>query len=76
MLLRRIISNAMLCTALMIIGACSKSDRTNNTLVIFHAGSLSMPVKEMKAEFEKENPGTNIVLEAVRYFYVCRLQGH
>ncbi len=39
-----------------------KSD--NKQLIIFHAGSLSVPFKQMKKQFEKENPGTEILLEA------------
>lgn len=34
------------------------------TLTIFHAGSLSKTFKELKLEFEKQNPNINILLEA------------
>lgn len=33
-------------------------------LVIFHAGSLSVPLKEVADEFKKANPGVNIMMEA------------
>ncbi len=33
-------------------------------LIIFHAGSLSVPFKEIAGEFEKENPNVKIILEA------------
>lgn len=33
-------------------------------LIIFHAGSLSVPMKEITASFKKENPNVNIMLEA------------
>ncbi len=32
-------------------------------LIIFHAGSLSVPFKEIAKEFEKLNPNTKIILE-------------
>ena len=45
-----------------------KPDSTSKTLsgeiTIFHAGSLSVPIKEIAAGFMKENPGVNILLEA------------
>ena len=42
------------------------SDGTNLTgkIIVFHAGSLSMPFREMKAEFEKLHPDVKILLEA------------
>ncbi len=40
------------------------SREDSQQLVIFHAGSLSVPVKEVKAAFEKENPGVEILAEA------------
>ncbi len=33
-------------------------------LIVFHAGSLSVPFKEISLAFKKENPGVNILLEA------------
>ena len=33
-------------------------------LIIFHAGSLSVPFKEIASAFEKENPDVNVVMEA------------
>ena len=33
-------------------------------VIIFHAGSLSVPLKEIAERYEKENPGTDIQLEA------------
>src|SRR5664279_1904509 len=33
-------------------------------LIIFHAGSLSMPMKQIAQEYEKRNPGTKIFLES------------
>lgn len=49
-----------------IISSCSGSEEgaENNKLTIFHAGSLSVPLKQMKEEFIKENPKAEIFLEA------------
>jgi molybdate/tungstate transport system substrate-binding protein len=33
-------------------------------LIIFHAGSLSVPLKQIAQEYEKRNPGTKIYLES------------
>ena len=33
-------------------------------LIIFHAGSLSVPMKQIAQEYEKRNPGTKIYLES------------
>jgi len=46
-----------------------KSRLENNTgpdgqLIIFHAGSLSVPFKEISRQFEEDNPGVRILLEA------------
>jgi len=51
---------------LIIFVSCNISDKNNNSeeIMIFHAGSLSVPFKEIAEEFEKENPGINVVLEA------------
>ena len=45
------------------------TDKPNNNvlsgnLIIFHAGSLSVPMKEITSAFKKENPDVNIQLEA------------
>ena len=45
-----------------------ETDKTNKPLtgdlIIFHAGSLSVPMKEITTAFKKENPGVNIMMEA------------
>ena len=33
-------------------------------LIIFHAGSLSVPLKQIAREYEKKYPGTKIYLES------------
>ena len=53
--------------------ACNTSEKKENkssdsklegNLTIFHAGSLSVPMKEISAAFMKENPNVKILLEA------------
>ena len=47
--------------------SCSDSTRSENKkteLIVFHAGSLAVPFKEISKEFEKLNPNVKIVLEA------------
>lgn len=48
------------------ITACDNESRPkdNKQLIVFHAGSLAVPFKQMKAQFEKDNPGVEILLEA------------
>jgi molybdate/tungstate transport system substrate-binding protein len=41
-----------------------RSVKEGNTLVVFHAGSLSVPLKNLADSFIKENPGVNVQLEA------------
>ncbi|MBI5218812.1 MAG: tungstate ABC transporter substrate-binding protein WtpA [Bacteroidia bacterium] len=36
----------------------------SGNLIIFHAGSLAVPIKEITAAFKKENPDVNIQMEA------------
>lgn len=40
------------------------NSKKKQELIIFHAGSLSVPFKEIAQEFEKENPNVKIILEA------------
>ena len=42
----------------------TQTNGSSGDLIIFHAGSLSVPFKEISSAFEKENPGVNILLEA------------
>lgn len=49
---------------LIILVSCNNSNRNNKKLIIFHAGSLSVPFKKIAKEFEKEHPDINLVLEA------------
>jgi molybdate/tungstate transport system substrate-binding protein len=42
----------------------SRESETRGKLIIFHAGSLSVPMRQVADAFEGENPGVEIVLEA------------
>jgi molybdate/tungstate transport system substrate-binding protein len=42
----------------------SRSSSQNKELIIFHAGSLAVPMKQIAREYEKRNPGTKIYLES------------
>jgi molybdate/tungstate transport system substrate-binding protein len=42
----------------------SQAPVKNKELIIFHAGSLSVPMKEIAREYEKMNPDTKILLES------------
>ena len=41
-----------------------KPEGLKGELIIFHAGSLSVPMKEIKAEFNKIYPNVNVLLES------------
>ena len=59
------IAGIVISTAL-ILSSCSPGDqaRKKQDLVIFHAGSLSVPFKMIAESFKKENPDVNILMEA------------
>ena len=40
------------------------NSQLSGDLIIFHAGSLSVPMKEITTAFKKENPEVNIMMEA------------
>jgi molybdate/tungstate transport system substrate-binding protein len=42
----------------------SQSPSQPKELIIFHAGSLAVPMKQIAREYEKRNPGTKIYLES------------
>lgn len=54
---------AVVAFALLTIFGCSNQQK-NKQLIIFHAGSLSVPLKQMKDEFVKANPDVEILLES------------
>jgi len=42
----------------------NQNESLSGDLIIFHAGSLSVPMKEITAAFKKENSNVNIMMEA------------
>ena len=51
-------------TALFPIAAQTNQKALSGDLVIFHAGSLSVPMKEISAAFKKLHPDVNILMES------------
>ncbi len=47
---------------LLPVRSVKQSDDQHKELIIFHAGSLSLPLKQVTLEYEKRNPGTKIFL--------------
>lgn len=46
----------------LLMGSCTTQNK--NKLIIFHAGSLSVPFKQIADSFETKHPGVNVQLEA------------
>jgi molybdate/tungstate transport system substrate-binding protein len=49
--------------ALSFLFSCSGADGQKR-LIVFHAGSLAVPMKQIAEAFEEEHPGTSVYLEA------------
>src|SRR5512133_2973569 len=47
----------------LILSGCGNASQPKN-IIIFHAGSLSVPVKKLNEAFEKANPGVRVFSEA------------
>jgi len=48
----------------ILLTACRNTDSgKSGEIIVFHAGSLSVPFKQLKDEYEKKNPGIKILLE-------------
>lgn len=60
--MRKILVFAVVILFLLTSCGNSGSGKVKN-LIIFHAGSLSVPFKELKSEYEKKHPDINILLE-------------
>jgi len=49
----------------VILSGCRSTGSTKaKEVIVFHAGSLSVPFKEIALAYEKKNPGTKILLES------------
>ena len=57
-----------------LFSACSGngSGGGGKKLIIFHAGSLSVPVKELSEAFMKDNPGVTVLTEAAGSLHTAR----
>jgi len=48
----------------ILLTACRNSDAgKSGEIIVFHAGSLSVPFRQLRDEYEKKNPGLKILLE-------------
>jgi molybdate/tungstate transport system substrate-binding protein len=54
---------SILILAVALTGCRNKSGTKPGEIIIFHAGSLSVPFKQMADEYEKNNPGVKILME-------------
>lgn len=61
--MKQIVISALL-AAFLITGCRNSKAGKSKELIIFHAGSLSVPLKQIAQEYEKRNPGTKILLES------------
>jgi len=65
--MNRNITLTLIIGLLLSLFACSNSTQENkekSEIIVFHAGSLAVPFKEIAKEYEKQNPNVKIVLEA------------
>ncbi len=54
----------LLVVAVILFTACGNSpEGKSDEIIVFHAGSLSVPFKQLKDEYEKKNPNVKILLE-------------
>lgn len=53
----------ILISGFVLAGCKNSSGSKSGEIIIFHAGSLSVPFKELAKEYEKKNPGIKILLE-------------
>ncbi len=59
-----LVSLVMISVFPFLISCSQKSDEKARELIIFHAGSLSVPFRKIADAFEKEHPGVKILMEA------------
>jgi molybdate/tungstate transport system substrate-binding protein len=51
-------------SSFLLCGCRNSAGGGRKDIIVFHAGSLSVPLKQLKAEYEKLHPGVNILLES------------
>jgi len=47
----------------LVLTGCNNKPVKTKEITIFHAGSLSVPFKQIAADYEKKNPGIKVLLE-------------
>ena len=60
----RQLSLILIISVLFFTGCGNSKSVKIKEVIVFHAGSLSVPLKEIAQEYEKKNPGTKILLES------------
>jgi molybdate/tungstate transport system substrate-binding protein len=60
----RQLSLILIIIVLFLTGCGNSHSGKIKEVIVFHAGSLSVPLKEIAREYEKMNPGTKILLES------------
>ena len=59
---------------ILLFGGCGRlKNRKPEEVIIFHAGSLSVPFRQVKNEFEKKNPKIKILLEPAGSLVCARM---
>jgi molybdate/tungstate transport system substrate-binding protein len=48
---------------IIILSGCRNGSADKKEIIVFHAGSLSVPFRELAAEYKKRHPGTEILME-------------
>jgi molybdate/tungstate transport system substrate-binding protein len=61
----------MMLASLFILSGCGGRTGEKN-LIIFHAGSLSVPVKELSEAFMEDNPGVRVLTEGAGSLHTAR----
>jgi molybdate/tungstate transport system substrate-binding protein len=54
----------MLFGSIILPGSKNTGSSVTKEVIVFHAGSLSVPIKKVAEAYEKNNPGTKILLES------------
>ncbi len=57
------IKNQILISIILTLISCSSQEKTKTKLIIFHAGSLSLPFKKIEDKFEALHPDVDILRE-------------
>lgn len=64
-------SLAFMAVMLLLLGGCG-AEKSRKNLIILHAGSLSVPVRELADSFMKYNPGVTVLTEAAGSLHTAR----